>query len=73
LINKNFKDNWLKILRFNTNREILEDPENVKEYFRIPLTPISINANLLYQFFELLYPKFINDQQHILDIILMDN
>lgn len=73
MINKNFKDNWLKILRFNTNREILEDPENVKEYFRIPLTPISINANLLYQFFELLYPKFINDQQHILDIILMDD
>ncbi len=73
MINKNFKNNWLKILKFNANREILEDPENVKEYFRIPLTPISINANLLYQFFELLYPKFINDQQHILDIILTED
>ncbi len=73
MINKKFKDNWLKILKFNANRDILEDPEKVKEYFRIPFSPISINANLLYQFFELLYPKFINDQQNILDIIISDD
>jgi hypothetical protein len=71
-MNKTFKDNWMKILKFNENREILKDPEKVKEYLRIPLSPISINANLLYQLFELLYPRFINDQQNILDIIISD-
>jgi hypothetical protein len=62
----------LKILSFNTSRNIVEDPEKVRNYVRLPLSPISINANLLYQFFELLYPKFINDQQNILDIIISD-
>ncbi len=69
MINKKFKDNWLKILNFNATREILEDPEKNRDYVRLPLSPISINANLLFQFFEILYPKFINDQQNILDII----
>ncbi|MFX0039287.1 MAG: hypothetical protein ACFFCY_08250 [Promethearchaeota archaeon] len=72
MINKKFKENWSKILNFNRNRDILQYPENVKEYFRIPLSPISINANLLYKFFELLYPRFINDQNNILDIIISD-
>ncbi len=70
MINKRFKDNWSKILSFNKNRDILEDPENVKEFVRIPLSPISIHPNILYYFFEILYPKFINDQQNILDIII---
>ncbi|MFW9821279.1 MAG: hypothetical protein ACFFE5_16880, partial [Candidatus Thorarchaeota archaeon] len=70
MINKNFKENWVKILNFNANRNILQEPEKVKEHIRIPLTPISINANLLHQFFKLLYPIFINDQQNILDIII---
>ena len=73
MINKNFKENWVKILNFNANRKILKEPEKVKEQFRIPLTPISINAKILYQFFELLYPIFINDQQNILDIILTND
>ncbi|MFX0143854.1 MAG: hypothetical protein ACFE9C_07245 [Candidatus Hodarchaeota archaeon] len=72
MINKKFKENWLKILDFNRNRDILQDPESIKEYFRIPLSPISINANLLYKFFEILYPRFINDQNNILDIIISD-
>jgi len=72
LINKKFEDNWLKILNFNATRNILEDPEKVRDHVRLPLSPISINANLLYQFFELLYPKFINDQQNILDIIISE-
>ncbi|MDX1797715.1 MAG: hypothetical protein R3255_03610 [Candidatus Lokiarchaeia archaeon] len=69
MINKHFKENWIKILKFNLNRNILQEPENVKEHLRIPFTPLSINANLLYHFFEVLYPRFINDQQNILDII----
>ncbi|MFX1259706.1 MAG: hypothetical protein ACFFAN_17775 [Promethearchaeota archaeon] len=73
MINDNFKANWLKILKYNANVEILGESEMLKEEIRIPLTPIKINANLLYYFFELLYPKFINDQQNILDIIVSDN
>lgn len=72
MINKTFRDNWLKILNFNATREILENPEKARDYVRIPLTPVSIHANLLFQFFDLLYPKFINDQQNILDIIISD-
>ncbi|MFX1379560.1 MAG: hypothetical protein ACFFA4_10750 [Promethearchaeota archaeon] len=72
MINETFKNNWLKILKFNANREILEDPNKVMEKLRIPFSPISINPNLLYRFFELLYPRFINDQQNILDIIISD-
>jgi hypothetical protein len=72
LINKEFKKNWLKILKFNETRDILEDPELKKEEVRIPLSPITINANILYHYFEILYPKFINDQQNILDIIVSD-
>jgi hypothetical protein len=73
LINENFKNNWLKILNFNATRDILEEPDKRLEYVRLPLSPITINANLLYHFFELLYPKFINDQQNILDIIISDS
>ncbi|MFX0104161.1 MAG: hypothetical protein ACFE75_01565, partial [Candidatus Hodarchaeota archaeon] len=72
MINKEFRKNWLKILKFNETRNIIEEPELLKENVRIPLTPITLNANILYHFFEILYPKFINDQQHILDIIISD-
>lgn len=72
MINKEFKNNWLKILKFNARRDIVEEPQLEKEYVRIPLSPITVNANLLYHFFELLYPKFINDQQNILDIIISE-
>ncbi|MFW9826196.1 MAG: hypothetical protein ACFFEY_01085 [Candidatus Thorarchaeota archaeon] len=72
MINKEFQNNWIKILNFNKNREILNDPEKSNEVVRIPLTPININANLLYHFFEILYPRFINDQNNILDVILAD-
>ncbi len=72
MINKEFKNNWLKILNFNENREILEEPEKTKDYVRIPLSPIKLNANILFHFFELLYPKFINDQQNILDIVISE-
>jgi len=72
LINKEFKNNWLKILKFNATRDVIKGPELEKEDVRIPLSPITINANLLYHFFELLYPKFINDQQNILDVVISE-
>ncbi len=72
MINQNFKENWLKILKFNSKVNIIEDPRELKETVRIPLTPNEINPFLLYGLFELLYPKFINDQQNILDIVISD-
>ena len=72
MINQFFKENWLKILKFNSKVNIIEDPKELKETVRIPLTPNEINPFLLYRLFELLYPKFINDQQNILDIVISD-
>ncbi len=72
MINRYFKDNWNKILKFNSNIEIIENPELLNEFVRIPLTPIQIDAFLLYKLTELIYPKFINAQQNIADIILSD-
>lgn len=72
MINHYFKDNWNKILKFNSKVEINENPELLEEFVRIPLTPIQIDAFLLYRLTELIYPKFIHDQQNIADIILSD-
>ena len=72
-MNKKFTENWLKILEFNSNVELLEDSNLKAEKVRIPLTPIEIKTDLLYYLFKLLYPKFINDQQNILDIIISND
>ncbi len=72
IINDYFKENWLKILKINSNINLVENPKQVKELVRIPLTPIEVDAFLLYHLFELLYPRFVNDQQNILDIIVSD-
>jgi len=72
MINDYFKENWLKILKFNSNVSLVEDPRELKESVRIPITPIEIDAFLLYYLFNLLYPRFVNDQQNILDIIVSD-
>jgi len=72
MINPHFRDNWNKILKFNSKVEINENPELLEEFVRIPLTPIQIDAFLLYKLTELIYPKFIHDQQNIADFILSD-
>jgi hypothetical protein len=72
MFDNNFKNNWKKILNYNNKINLVERPEEIKEQVRIPLTPIYIEGYLLYYLFELLYPKFVNDQQNILDIILSD-
>ncbi len=73
MINHNFRSNWLKILNYNTKVEIVDKPSVTKEMVRIPLTPLNINADILYYLFENLYPIFINDQQNILDVIISDD
>ena len=72
MINDYFKENWLKILKFNSNVSLVDNPRELKESVRIPITPIEIDAFLLYHLFNLLYPRFVNDQQNILDIIVSD-
>ncbi|NVM16071.1 MAG: hypothetical protein HWN80_00040 [Candidatus Lokiarchaeota archaeon] len=72
MINNYFKDNWLKIVKFNSNVNLVENPRELKESVRIPITPFEIDAFLLYHLFDLLYPRFVNDQQNILDIVVSD-
>lgn len=73
MISDNFKLNWLKILSYNSNVEILGSSETLKEQVRVPFTPIKIDAYISYSLFELLYPKFVNDQQNILDLVISDD
>lgn len=68
-----FSQNWLKIIDFNAKVEDIKDARTIKNIIRIPLTPIDIEAYLLYYMFELLYPAFINDQSNVLDIIVSDD
>ncbi|MFX1497537.1 MAG: hypothetical protein ACFFBH_08425 [Promethearchaeota archaeon] len=72
MINNYFQNNWKKILNFNSKINLVENPEDLSEQVRIPFTPINIEGYLLYYLFNLLYPKFINDQQNILDLIISD-
>ena len=75
MFNSNLKNNWLKILNYNSNVEIVEDAKKLKEKIqkvRIPLTPIQGDAHILFSLFESLYPKFITDQQNILDIVISE-
>jgi len=72
-INYNFKINWKKILNFNRNFEIRDISKSLEEKFRIPLTPIEIDGKTFRYFNKLLYPKFINDQQNIVDIIVSND
>ena len=73
MINKKFQKNWLKILKYNSNVKLGDKFKLVEDKVRIPLTPIEVNPYLLYYLFEILYPKFVNSQQNILDIIISDD
>ncbi len=72
MFNEDLRKNWLDILKFNSKVSIIENPRKLDEKVRIPLTPIQIDAFLLYNLFAVLYPRFINQQQNILDIIVSD-
>ena len=73
MIHDKFKENWLKILKYNVKIKILEKASQLKEKIRIPLTPIEVEGYIIYKLFEILYPNFINDQQNILDIIISED
>ncbi|GAG89105.1 unnamed protein product, partial [marine sediment metagenome] len=70
MFNEDLRKNWLDILKFNSKVSIVENPRILDEKVRIPLTPIQIDAFLLYNLFAILYPQFINEQHNILDIIV---
>jgi len=72
LMEQQILDNWLKILNFN-KKYSLSEKEFHSEQVRIPLTPIRIDANLLYYLSKLLYPRFINDQQNFVDLIVSND
>ncbi|MFX0043902.1 MAG: hypothetical protein ACFE8L_13400 [Candidatus Hodarchaeota archaeon] len=72
IINEKFKNNWKKIIDFNSKANVVEDIKDLKEIVRIPLTPINLEANILYYLFEIIYPRFITDQQNILDLIISE-
>ena len=72
MFNEDLRKNWLNILKFNSNVNIVENPRELDEKVRIPLTSVHIDAFLFYKLFAILYPRFINEQQNILDIIVSD-
>jgi len=72
MFNDDLWKNWLDILKFNSKVSIVENPRILDEKVRIPLTPIQIDAFLLYNLFAILYPQFINEQHNIVDIIVSD-
>ena len=72
MINEDLRKNWLNILKFNSKVNIVENPRELEEKVRIPLTSIHIDAFLFYNLLAVLYPRFINEQQNVLDIIVSD-
>ncbi len=70
-LNSEFKNNWRKILNYNALRTRSKDKIDDIEV-RIPLTPIEVNASVLYLLSKILYPRFVSDQQNILDIIVSE-
>ncbi len=72
MFDPNFKENWKKILKFNSRVSIIEHPESIAEDVKIPFTQIETNTFLLYKLFSYLYPIFMNSQKSEVDIIVSD-
>jgi len=72
MFNEDFQKNWLNILKFNSKVNLVENPRELDEKVRIPLTSIHVDAFLFYNLLAVLYPRFINGQQNVLDIIVSD-
>jgi len=72
MFNEDLQKNRLNILKFNSKVCIVENPRSLDEKVKIPLTPIQIDAFLFYNLFTVLYPRFINEQQNNLDVIVSD-
>ncbi|MFX1456227.1 MAG: hypothetical protein ACFFDB_12705 [Promethearchaeota archaeon] len=61
------------MLTFNSKIDSEEEPKIIDAKIRIPLTPIEVNPFILYHLFEVLYPRFINDHNNILDIVISND
>ena len=72
MINRKFKEDWLKLLETNDRINKSDTPEDIQEIITIPFTTLKVNAQLLYFLSQYLYPKFINDQKNVVDIIISD-
>lgn len=72
MINKQLKEDWSRLLNLNKKINTSEIPEEIKEIIRIPFTPIEVDIHLLYYLSQFLYPKFINDQKNVVDVIISD-
>ncbi len=70
MIEKDFLENWIKILNYNSNFAIFQEERRLSEKARIPLTPVEINLNTLYYYTSYFYPLLISDQQNVLDVLL---
>jgi len=70
---KGVKQSWSQLLNIINKVDQKEESWTLGENINIPLTPINIDADILYYLLEFLYPKFINDQQNLLDIIISDD
>ena len=72
MIDRKLKEDWLKLLEINDKINKSETPEDIQEIITIPFTPLKVNAQLVYFLANYLYPKFINDQKNVVDIIISD-
>ncbi|TFF89180.1 MAG: hypothetical protein EU548_07900, partial [Promethearchaeota archaeon] len=72
MINKKFKEDWLNFLNINKKINTSETPDDIREIIKIPFTPLEVEAHLLYYLSQYLYPRFVNDQKNVLDIIVSD-
>jgi hypothetical protein len=72
MINRKLKEDWLRLLEVNKSINKSETPEAIQEIIAIPFTPLKVDAQLLYFLSEYFYPKFINDQKNVVDIIISD-
>ncbi|MFW9952199.1 MAG: hypothetical protein ACFFKA_18925 [Candidatus Thorarchaeota archaeon] len=72
MINNNLAKNWEKIIKFNSKIEMVDNPMSFTDKVQIPLTSIEISAYLLYYIFQEFYPKLLNDQLNVIDVIISD-
>jgi len=54
MINEDLRKNWQNILKFNSKVNIVENPREIDEKVRIPLTSIQVDAFLFYNLLAVL-------------------
>jgi len=72
MINKKLKEDWLALIKINKRINKSDTPADIQEKIKIPFTPITVDIHLLYYLSQFLYPRFVNDQKNVVDIIISD-